>query len=63
MASPTAMLATEILEEPIEDWIQRHRNDERSWRWIAARLYETTSQQVQISGEHLRQIHKSAVAA
>jgi hypothetical protein len=52
---PKLELAEVKLGEDVSAWVLRHRNDDRSWRWISGRLGELTG--VAVTGEHLRQIY------
>lgn len=56
-SSPTAERATEVLGEDLGSWVLRLRADERSWVWIARRLYKETDGEIELSGERLRQLY------
>jgi hypothetical protein len=49
---PKLELAAERLGEDIGAWVRAHRDDDRSWAWIASKLAEKT--RVQVSSETLR---------
>lgn len=50
--TPTALLIEVKLGEPLADFVTRHRNDERTWDYIARKLREKTD--VTFSVEALR---------
>lgn len=52
---PKVELAAERLGKDIGEWVRAHRNDDRSWTWIATRLAAET--RVQLSDEYLRQLY------
>ncbi|SEB43157.1 hypothetical protein SAMN04489727_1688 [Amycolatopsis tolypomycina] len=56
-SSPSARLASVLLEQDLGDWVRAHRADDRSWAYIARLLHEKTDQQVSLSGEHLRRLY------
>lgn len=50
--TPTALLLEAKLGEPLADFVNRHRADERTWGYIARKLRERTD--VTFSDEALR---------
>jgi hypothetical protein len=50
--TPTALLLEAKLGEPLADFVTRHRDDERSWDYIARKLRDLTD--VTFSDEALR---------
>jgi hypothetical protein len=52
---PKLELAAERLGEDLGVWALRHRNDDRSWYWIARKLQETTG--VSITPQWLGQVY------
>lgn len=51
----TQRLATILVGEPIEAWIDKQREAGVSWRGIALMLRDRTGGQVDITGEAIRQ--------
>lgn len=51
---PKIELAAERLGKDIGEWVRAHRDDDRSWGWIATRLAAET--RVQVSDEYLRRL-------
>ncbi len=52
MSNRTATLISTAIGEPLADYVKRHREDDRSWQWIADNLSEKTG--VRYSRELLR---------
>lgn len=42
MSTRTAYLVSKALGEPLVEYLQRHRDDKRSWKWIAEDLDRLT---------------------
>lgn len=42
MSNRTETLLGAVLGEPLADYVKRHREDARSWQWIADKLADTT---------------------
>jgi hypothetical protein len=55
-ATPKAQLIEVLLGEPLGDWVRRHRDDDRSWQWIANQVLTQTNSQVTVTGEYLRRL-------
>lgn len=60
-AGPKLELAELKLGEDVGAWVQAHRQDDRSWRWIADRLADRTG--VTVTAERLRQCFADSGAA
>jgi hypothetical protein len=52
--SATYLLIEMKLGESLADYVTRHRNDERTWAYIARKLREATDNTVSFSDEALR---------
>lgn len=52
--SATYLLLEVKLGEPLADFVTRHRDDERTWAYIARKLREATDDTVTFSVEALR---------
>jgi hypothetical protein len=62
-AKPTkAETAEHLIGEPLGPWVVRHREDDRSWQWIADRIGKETGGQVTVSDEYLRRLFGEAAA-
>ena len=62
MQPPTKIdQAEEALGEDLGVWCLRHRDDDRSWRWIADKLAEQT--QIVITPQWLRHLFSRSAAA
>ena len=53
--TPTYLLLEAKLGEPLAPFVQRLRDDERSFPYIARKLRERTNNEVKFSDERLRQ--------
>lgn len=53
--TPTYLLLEAKLGEPLADFVQRLRDDERPWRYVARKLRDATGNTVAFSDERLRQ--------
>jgi hypothetical protein len=42
MSNRTETLLGAVLGEPLADYVKRHREDDRSWQWIADKLSDAT---------------------
>jgi len=51
----TQRLASLLLDQPVEKWIQARRDRGDSWRRISIELHDRTSGQVSVTGEAIRQ--------
>ena len=51
----TQRLASLLLDQPVEKWIQARRERGHSWRRISIELHDRTSGQVSVTGEAIRQ--------
>lgn len=52
---PKIELAEERLGEDLGAWVNHHRADDRSWRWIADKLAEVT--EVSVTPQRLGQLY------
>ena len=51
----TQRLASLLLDQPVEKWIQARRDRGDSWRRISIELHDLTIGQVSVTGEAIRQ--------
>ena len=59
----TQRLASLLLDQPVEKWIQARRDLGDSWRLISIELHDRTSGQVSVTGEAIRQWASRRAAA
>lgn len=52
--SPLRTLADHLLDEPVEDWINRRRAEGIAWRWIARDLMNATDGKVDVTVQTLQ---------
>lgn len=57
---PKIERAEERLGEDLGAWVNRHRADDRSWRWIADRLTKVTG--VTVTPQRLGQVYGPSAA-
>jgi len=51
--TPTQELATLLLGQPVDEWIQARRADNQPWRIIARDLYERTNGRIDVTHQTL----------
>lgn len=61
MSNRTETLLGTVLGEPLADYVKRHREDARSWQWIADKLTEATG--TRYSRELLRRWYANKIDA
>lgn len=60
--TPTQVLASLLIGQPIGDWITAKRAEGVTWRQMARDLREATDDQIDITGEALRLWHEEVAA-
>jgi hypothetical protein len=55
--TPIERWARRVLDEDLWTWAERQRADDRSWRWIAAKLRELSGGDIQVSKQYLNQLY------
>lgn len=63
MPTPTEQLAALLLGEPLRTWVLRRRRTGESWTSISRALTAATNEQVDVTGEYLRQRYAAAALA
>lgn len=60
--TPTERRAEALLSEDLWAWVKRHRADDRSWRWIAKKLFTLSGGDIDVTPQYLNQLHTKRVA-
>ena len=59
---PLNVEAEALLSEDLWAWVKRHRADDRSWRWIAKKLFTLSGGDIDVTPQYLNQLHTKRVA-
>jgi hypothetical protein len=61
--NPKAQLAERVIGEPLGDWVRRHREDGRSWQWIANQVLLKSDGKVSITAAYLHRLFADEAVA